>query len=52
MGGFSAPGGVATKLRMLNIRRALTGNAPTLFGRLPLGLPPKRRRASAQTLGC
>jgi methylated-DNA-[protein]-cysteine S-methyltransferase len=48
MGGFSAPGGVATKLRMLNIEQALTGAAPTLFESLPLGLPPKRRRAPAQ----
>ncbi|MCW3476322.1 methylated-DNA--[protein]-cysteine S-methyltransferase [Limobrevibacterium gyesilva] len=49
MGGFSARGGVATKLRMLNIEQALTGNTPTLFDSLPLGLSPKRRRAPAQT---
>ena len=49
MGGFSAPGGVATKLRMLNIEQARTGNMPTLFDSLPLGLPPERRRAPAQT---
>jgi methylated-DNA-[protein]-cysteine S-methyltransferase len=48
MGGFSARGGVTTKLRMLNIEQASTGNMPTLFDSLPLGLPPKRRRASAQ----
>ncbi len=49
MGGFSAPGGVATKLRMLNIEQARTGSSPTLFDSLPLGLPPERRRAPAQT---
>jgi methylated-DNA-[protein]-cysteine S-methyltransferase len=38
-GGFSARGGVATKMRMLTIERARTGSAPTLFdafGGLPL----------------
>jgi methylated-DNA-[protein]-cysteine S-methyltransferase len=40
-GGFSAPGGVSTKMRMLTIERArLGGNAPTdqlaLFDQLPL----------------
>jgi methylated-DNA-[protein]-cysteine S-methyltransferase len=30
-GGFSAPGGVATKLRLLEIEGARTGEAPTLF---------------------
>lgn len=49
MGGFSALGGVATKLRMLNIEQARTANTPTLFDNLPLGLPPDRRRARAQT---
>jgi methylated-DNA-[protein]-cysteine S-methyltransferase len=49
MGGFSAPGGVATKLRMLNIEQAQTGNTPMLFDSLPLGLPPDRRPASART---
>jgi methylated-DNA-[protein]-cysteine S-methyltransferase len=49
MGGFSAPGGIATKLRMLNIEQARTGNMPTLFDSLPLGLPPERRPASSQT---
>ena len=34
MGGFSAPGGVRTKLRMLSIEGARYG-APTLFDRLP-----------------
>lgn len=49
LGGFSAPGGVATKLRILNIEQAWTSNSPTLFDSLPLGLPPERRRAPAQT---
>lgn len=31
MGGFSAPGGSRTKLRILAIERAKTGNAPDLF---------------------
>ena len=38
-GGFSASGGVTTKLRMLSIERARTSGAPTLFdahGGLPL----------------
>jgi methylated-DNA-[protein]-cysteine S-methyltransferase len=38
-GGFSARGGVATKMRMLTIERARTGGTPTLFdafGGLPL----------------
>jgi methylated-DNA-[protein]-cysteine S-methyltransferase len=30
-GGFSATGGVTTKLRLLEIERARLGNAPTLF---------------------
>jgi methylated-DNA-[protein]-cysteine S-methyltransferase len=34
-GGFSAPGGVATKLKMLSIERAQPGG-PTLFDDLPL----------------
>lgn len=40
-GGFSAPGGVDTKLRILSIERAQTG-APGLFGALPLAVRPKR----------
>ncbi len=35
-GGFSAPGGVSTKLKLLNIERARTSAQPTLFGDLPL----------------
>ena len=49
MGGFSAPGGVTTKARILNIEQAQTANAPTLFDRLPLGLPPRRRQTPART---
>ncbi len=43
-GGFSAPGGVDTKLRMLNIERARTGAAPSLFDDLPLAARPSRGR--------
>ncbi len=43
IGGFSANGGVATKLRLLNIERARLGHAPELFDRLPLAVPPRRR---------
>lgn len=42
-GGFSARGGVATKMRMLSIEKANTGNAPGLFDNLPLAAPPIRR---------
>ncbi|MGH6925299.1 MAG: methylated-DNA--[protein]-cysteine S-methyltransferase [Propylenella sp.] len=35
-GGFSARGGVATKMRMLTIERARTNNTPALFDDLPL----------------
>lgn len=41
-GGFSAPGGVQTKFRMLAIERAKTDTAPSLFDELPLAAPPKR----------
>jgi methylated-DNA-[protein]-cysteine S-methyltransferase len=43
MGGFSAPGGVRTKLRLLEIEGAQPGG-PTLFADLPL-TAPKRRKA-------
>jgi methylated-DNA-[protein]-cysteine S-methyltransferase len=33
LGGFSAPGGGATKLRLLEIERAWPGDQPSLFGR-------------------
>jgi len=38
VGGFSAPGGVVTKLRLLTIEGAQP-NGPTLFDRLPLQAP-------------
>ena len=39
-GGFSAPGGVITKLRLLTIEGAEPGG-PTLFDRLPLEARPR-----------
>jgi len=42
-GGFSAPGGVRTKLRLLSIERAQPGG-PTLFADLPLATAPRKRR--------
>ncbi len=43
-GGFSAPGGVRTKLRLLSIEGAdPAGAGPTLFERLPLSAAPRRR---------
>jgi methylated-DNA-[protein]-cysteine S-methyltransferase len=42
MGGFSAPGGVRTKLRLLSIEGAEPGG-PTLFNNLPLAAAPRRR---------
>jgi methylated-DNA-[protein]-cysteine S-methyltransferase len=41
VGGFSAPGGIVTKLRLLTIEGAQPGG-PTLFDRLPLTAPPRR----------
>jgi len=41
-GGFSAPGGVETKLKMLEIEGARVGDAPTLFDALPLAVKPGR----------
>jgi methylated-DNA-[protein]-cysteine S-methyltransferase len=43
VGGFSASGGVTTKLRLLDIEGAQLGDAPTLFERLPLAARPRRR---------
>ncbi|MDO9223995.1 MAG: methylated-DNA--[protein]-cysteine S-methyltransferase [Caulobacter sp.] len=40
-GGFSAPGGVETKLKMLRIEGAKVGDTPTLFGDLPLAVKPR-----------
>lgn len=45
-GGFSAPGGVETKLRMLSIEGAKVGETPTLFDALPLAVKPGRGTAS------
>jgi len=42
-GGFSAPGGVRTKLRLLSIEGAQTADEPLLFERLPWVTPPRRR---------
>jgi methylated-DNA-[protein]-cysteine S-methyltransferase len=39
-GGFSAPGGVRTKLWLLSIERAQPGG-PTLFAELPLAVPKR-----------
>jgi methylated-DNA-[protein]-cysteine S-methyltransferase len=41
-GGFSAPGGVVTKLQLLTIEGAELGG-PTLFARLPLQMAARRR---------
>ncbi len=41
-GGFSAPGGVVTKLQLLTIEGA-EPSGPTLFERLPLEAAPRRR---------
>jgi len=41
-GGFSAPGGVETKMRLLNVERARTSPAPSLFDDLPLAAAPRR----------
>jgi methylated-DNA-[protein]-cysteine S-methyltransferase len=42
-GGFSAPGGIVTKLKLLTIEGAQPGG-PTLFGDLPLAAAPGRQR--------
>jgi methylated-DNA-[protein]-cysteine S-methyltransferase len=47
-GGFSANGGLTTKLRMLTIERARTSDGPTLFdgdSTFGLALEPRRRRS-------
>jgi methylated-DNA-[protein]-cysteine S-methyltransferase len=43
VGGFSAAGGVTTKLRLLDIEGAQVGVVPTLFESLPLAARPRRR---------
>lgn len=42
-GGFSADGGVETKLRILTIEKARTSQEPGLFDALPLAAKPARR---------
>jgi methylated-DNA-[protein]-cysteine S-methyltransferase len=42
-GGFSAPGGVETKARMLTIERARTNDVPTLFD-MEFSVAPQRGR--------
>jgi methylated-DNA-[protein]-cysteine S-methyltransferase len=44
-GGFSAPGGVKTKLRLLSIEGAKPETGPMLFDRLPLVAAGRRRQA-------
>jgi methylated-DNA-[protein]-cysteine S-methyltransferase len=41
-GGFSAAGGVETKLRILSIEKARTNEEPALFDGLPLAVKPRR----------
>jgi methylated-DNA-[protein]-cysteine S-methyltransferase len=41
-GGFSAHGGVETKIRILSIEKAEGGDAPVLFDVLPLAVKPRR----------
>jgi methylated-DNA-[protein]-cysteine S-methyltransferase len=43
MGGFSAPGGVRTKLHLLSIEGAKAVGEPMLFDRLPWMASPRRR---------
>jgi methylated-DNA-[protein]-cysteine S-methyltransferase len=43
-GGFSAPGGVTTKLRLLSIERAKISQAPSLFDELPLAARKQKRK--------
>ena len=42
-GGFSADGGVETKLRILTIEKARTSGEPSLFDALPLAARPPRQ---------
>jgi methylated-DNA-[protein]-cysteine S-methyltransferase len=39
-GGFSAPGGLESKARLLTIERAATSDAPSLFDNLPIAVRP------------
>ena len=40
-GGFSAPGGLESKARLLTLERAAIGGAPMLFDDLPIAVRPK-----------
>jgi O-6-methylguanine DNA methyltransferase len=51
VGGFSANGGIATKLRLLTIEGARTSPEPTLFEKLPLVAAPRRRRSAPRDRG-
>jgi len=42
-GGFSASGGVTTKLRLLTIEKAKISDEPALFDDLPLAAKPRRQ---------
>jgi methylated-DNA-[protein]-cysteine S-methyltransferase len=42
IGGFSAHGGIETKIRMLQIEKARTDARPALFDDLPLAIKPRR----------
>jgi methylated-DNA-[protein]-cysteine S-methyltransferase len=44
-GGFSAPGGLDTKLKMLNIECVHAEDESSLFGSMPLSVAPRRHRA-------
>jgi methylated-DNA-[protein]-cysteine S-methyltransferase len=48
-GGFSAPGGVQTKARLLSIERATTTDAPMLFDDLPVAVRPRPRNDAPRT---
>jgi len=41
-GGFSAAGGIETKMRILSIEKARTNDTPALFEELPLAVKPRR----------
>lgn len=41
VGGFSAPGGVDTKMRLLELERAHAAREPALFSDLPLAVRPR-----------
>jgi methylated-DNA-[protein]-cysteine S-methyltransferase len=50
-GGFSANGGVETKLKLLTIEKAKTDDAPSLFDHLPLAARPAARTARGARSG-